>query len=53
MPADPVLSALLAGAGDVLLIGLIAMAGRVTGSWIDLFLPLMLMGLHFGMDTAQ
>ena len=38
-------TALLAGAGDVLLIGLIAMAGRVTGSWIDLFLPLMLMGL--------
>ena len=38
-------TALLAGAGDVLLIGLIAMAGRVTGSWIDLFLPLMLIGL--------
>ena len=38
-------TSLLAGAGDVLLIGLIAMAGRTTGTWIDLFLPLMLMGL--------
>ena len=38
-------TSLLAGAGDVLLIGLIAMAGRGTGTWIDLFVPLTLIGL--------
>ena len=38
-------NALLAGAGDVLLVGLLALASRGTGTWIDLFLPLILIGL--------
>lgn len=38
-------SSLLGGAGDVLFIGLLALASRGTGSWIDLFLPLVLIGL--------
>ena len=36
---------LLGGAGDVLLISLLAFASRGTGTWIDLFFPVVLLGL--------